>query len=65
MVNLHDFKAKVSLNQLIHDPGTEMRISDPVLKRVCKNMIEIILYCLPQTIRGTVCKVGPTPPINR
>ena len=64
MTDLHDFKAKVSLNQLTHDPGAGMRISDPVLERVCKNMIEIIMHCLPQAIRGTVYKVGPIPQLR-
>ena len=65
MADLHDFKAKVSLNQLTHDPGTGMWISVPVLERVCKNMIEIIIHCLQQAIRGTVHKVGPILQINR
>jgi hypothetical protein len=52
------------MNELHHDVAVEMRISAPVLERVCKKMIEIILHCLPQTIRGTVYKIGPIPELR-
>jgi hypothetical protein len=41
-----------------------MRISTPVLEDVCKKMIEVILHCLPQAIRGTIYKVGPMPKLR-
>ena len=42
-----------------NDIGNGMRISAPVLERVCKKMIEIILSCVPHAVRGTIYTVGP------
>ena len=61
MADLHDLRTMPAMNQVIHDPAVGMRISAPVLERVCKNMIEIILHCLPQATRGTVYKAGSIP----
>jgi hypothetical protein len=45
--------------------GSEgMRISAPVLEEACKKMIEIILRCLPQAIRGSLYTVGPIPELR-
>ena len=46
---------------MLNQSSVEMRISAPVLEDVCKKMIEVILHCLPQAIRGTIYKVGPMP----
>jgi hypothetical protein len=35
-----------------------------VLEDVCKKMIEVILHCLPQAIRGTIYKVGSMPQLR-
>jgi len=41
-----------------------MRISSSVLEDVCKRMIEIILFCLPDAFRGTIYYVGPIPDLQ-
>ena len=41
-----------------------MRISAHVLEAVCKRMIEVILFCLPDTFRGTIYSVGPIPDLR-
>ncbi len=46
------------------DTGNGMRISAPILERVCKKMIEIILFCLPHAVRGTIYTVGPLPELR-
>ncbi len=61
MADIHELRRKVVVDHPMHDLAMEMRISAPVLERVCKKVIEITLHCLPQTIRGTVYKVGPIP----
>ena len=52
------------MDQSRDNDSVGMRISSPVLERVCKKMIEIILRCLPQAIRGTVYTVGPIPKLR-
>ena len=52
------------MKPLLNDSAVGMRISAPVLEGVCKKMIGVILYCLPQTIRGTIYKVGPIPELR-
>ena len=49
------------MTQVTHDNGTGIRISRGVLEDVCKRMIEIILFCLPDAFRGTIYSVGPMP----
>jgi hypothetical protein len=44
--------------------GNVMRISAHVLEDVCKRMIEVILFCLPNAIRGTIYGVGPIPELR-
>jgi len=41
-----------------------MRISAHVLENVCKRMIEVILFCLPDAILGTIYAVGPIPELT-
>ena len=41
-----------------------MRISAHVLEDVCKRMIEVILFCLPDAFRGTIYSVGPIPDLQ-
>jgi len=64
MADVHDLKIEMAMHRAVDNGGEEMRISAPVLERVCKNIIEIILHCLPQAIRGTVYKVGPIPELR-
>ena len=52
------------MKRLQNHSAVEMRISAPVLEDVCKKMIEVILHCLPQAIRGTIYKVGPMPQLR-
>jgi hypothetical protein len=52
------------MKQSIQDNGTGMRISSGVLEDVCKRMIEVILFCLPDTSRGTIYSVGPMPDLR-
>jgi len=52
------------MNQVSHDNGTGMRISPDVLEDVCKRMIEVILFCLPDAFRGTIYSVGPMPDLR-
>ncbi|NIQ90401.1 MAG: hypothetical protein GWN93_15780, partial [Deltaproteobacteria bacterium] len=49
---------------MTHDNGTGIRISRGVLEDVCKRMIEIILFCLPDAFRGTIYSVGPMPDLR-
>ena len=43
---------------------TGMRISARVLEDVCKKMIRMILFCLPDAFRGTIYSVGPIPDLQ-
>ena len=52
------------MTQVTHDNGTGIRISREVLEDVCKRMIEIILFCLPDAFRGTIYSVGPMPDLR-
>ncbi len=52
------------MTRLTHDTVNGMRISSPVLERVCKKMIEIILVCLPNAARGTIYTAGPLPELR-
>jgi hypothetical protein len=50
--------------ETILDNGTGMRISREVLEDVCKKMIRMILFCLPDAFRGTIYSVGPVPDLR-
>jgi hypothetical protein len=52
------------MTHVTHDNGTGMRISRGVLEDVCKRMIEITLFCLPDAFRGTIYSVGPMPDLR-
>jgi hypothetical protein len=52
------------MDQVTHDNGTGMRISREVLEDVCKKMIRMILFCLPDAFRGTIYSVGPIPDLQ-
>jgi len=52
------------MTQTILDNGTGMRISREVLESVCKRMIRMILFCLPDAFRGTIYSVGPIPELR-
>lgn len=56
MADVHDLKIEAAMDRMLHNGGEGMRISAPVLERVCKNIIEVILHCLPQAIRGTLAQ---------
>jgi hypothetical protein len=47
------------MTKVTHDNGPGMRISRGVLEDVCRRMIEIILFCLPDAFRGTIYSVRP------
>jgi hypothetical protein len=38
-----------------------MIISNDILEKTCKDMIETILFCLPDATKGTIYRVGPMP----
>ena len=50
--------------ETILENGTGMRISREVLEDVCKRMIRMILFCLPDAFRGTIYSVGPIPDLR-
>ena len=52
------------MNQQPQNNGNGMRISAHILENVCKRMIEVILFCLPHAIRGTIYAVGPIPELR-
>lgn len=52
------------MNQVTPNNGTGMLVSQVVLEDVCRRMIEIILFCLPDTSRGTIYSVGPLPDLR-
>ena len=41
-----------------------MIISNDVLERTCKGMIENILFCLSDATKGTIYRVGPMPKLQ-
>lgn len=41
-----------------------MIISDDILERTCKDMIETILLCLSDATRGTIYRIGPMPELR-
>ncbi|MCE5334726.1 MAG: hypothetical protein LLG06_09045 [Desulfobacteraceae bacterium] len=41
-----------------------MIIGDDILERTCKDMIETILFCLPDATRGTIYRIGPMPTLQ-
>ena len=52
------------MTQVLHDNGTGMSISRGVLEDVCKKMIRMIIFCLPDAFRGTIYSVGPVPDLR-
>ena len=52
------------MTHTVLDNGTGMRISREVLEDVCKKMIRMILFCLPDAFRGTIYSVGPIPDLR-
>ena len=52
------------MTHTVLDNGTGMRISREVLENVCKKMIRMILFCLPDAFRGTIYSVGPIPDLR-
>jgi hypothetical protein len=52
------------MTQTVLNNGTGMRISSRVLEDVCKRMIRMILFCLPDAFRGTIYSVGPIPELR-
>jgi hypothetical protein len=52
------------MTEWVNDNGLGMRISRDVLEDVCKRMIRIILFCLPDASRGTIYSVGPIPDLR-
>ena len=64
MGNLHHYQTPPEPNRLVYDPFAGMMISPPILESVCKKMIEVILFCLPDGIRGTIYAVGPIPQLR-
>ncbi len=41
-----------------------MIIDNDVLEKTCKDMIETILFCLPNAVKGTIYLVGPMPRLH-
>jgi hypothetical protein len=41
-----------------------MVISDDILERTCKDMIETILFCLNDATKGTIYRIGPIPELR-
>lgn len=41
-----------------------MVISDDMLIKTCKDMIETILFCLPHATKGTIYQIGPMPDLR-
>jgi hypothetical protein len=52
------------MDQRFEKNGNGMRISRQVLEDVCKKMIRMILFCLPDAFRGTIYSVGPIPDLR-
>jgi len=52
------------MDQQFENNGNGMRISREVLEEVCKKMIRMILFCLPDAFRGTIYSVGPIPDLR-
>ncbi len=52
------------MNQQLQDNCNGMRIAAHVLEDVCRRMIEVILFCLPDALRGTIYSVGPIPDLR-
>ena len=52
------------MNQRLQNNGNGMRISREVLEDVCKKMIRMILFCLPDAFRGTIYSLGPIPDLQ-
>jgi hypothetical protein len=52
------------VEQQPQNTGNGMRISARVLEDVCKRMIEVILFCLPDATKGTIYSVGPMPDLR-
>lgn len=61
MADTNKLEAPLAIKETIHPRTVAMRISAPVLEHVCKKMIEVILHCLPQAVRGTIYMVGAMP----
>jgi hypothetical protein len=47
-----------------YDNDAGMRISQYLLEDVCRRMIKIILFCIPDTSSGTIYSVGPLPDLR-
>ena len=41
-----------------------MEINPELLDKICKNMIETILLCLPHATKGTIYRIGPPPELR-
>ena len=54
----------MNMDKPFENDTSGMRISRRVLEDVCKRMIEIILFCLPDASRGTIYSVGPIPDLR-
>ena len=52
------------MDEMFEKNDTGMRISREVLEDVCKKMISMILFCLPDAFRGTIYSVGPIPDLQ-
>jgi len=52
------------VNERFENNETGMRISRGVLEDVCKKMIRMILFCLPDAFRGTIYSVGSIPDLQ-
>jgi len=64
MTDLYGSKMNSLSNQTVSDATVGMSISQSVLEQICKKMIEVVLYCLPQAIRGTIYRVGSIPELR-
>ena len=53
-----------NMDEQFENNGNGMRISSEVLESVCRKMIKMILFCLPDAFRGTIYSVGPIPDLR-
>ena len=64
MSNSSNVEIEYLMSQGSKDYPGGMRVSPVVLERVCKKMIKLILYCLPNATKGSIYSVGPIPELR-
>ena len=64
MSNSSNLEIEYLMSQGNKDYPGGMRLSPAVVERVCKKMIKVILYCLPNATKGTIYSVSPIPELR-